>query len=73
MLLLRTQLTELKLVNLKSQVNPRFQFNCLSSVYTALMTGETARWHRNMFPVLPACSGKVLILADKDFYSYRKS
>lgn len=66
MLLLRTQITELKLVNLKSQVNPHFQFNCLNGIYTALMTGETvlAQEYISRFAGLLR---KVLMLADKDF------
>lgn len=63
---LRQQLSELKLVNLKSQVNPHFQFNCLNGIYTALMTGETgmAQEYISRFALLLR---KVLMLADKNF------
>lgn len=63
---LRQQLSELKLINLKSQVNPHFQFNCLNGIYTALMTGETgmAQEYISRFALLLR---KVLMLADKNF------
>jgi LytS/YehU family sensor histidine kinase len=65
-LLLSKQLSELKLLSLKSQVNPHFQFNCLNGIYTALMTGEVnlAKEYISGFALLLR---KVLTLADKDF------
>ncbi|MEV4882595.1 sensor histidine kinase [Chitinophaga ginsengisegetis] len=66
LLLLHKQLTELKLVNLKSQVNPHFQFNCLNGIYTALMTGETAL-AQEYISRFAGLLRKVLMLADKNF------
>ena len=65
-LLLRKQLSEVKLLNLKSQVNPHFLFNCLNGIYTTLLTGETAlaQQYISGFAMLLR---KVLMLADKNF------
>ncbi|MBO9727022.1 MAG: histidine kinase [Chitinophaga sp.] len=71
LLLLRKQLSELKLRSLKSQVNPHFQFNCLNGIYTALLTGETtlAQEYICGFALLLR---KVLQLADKNFISLQE-
>lgn len=71
LLLLRKQLSELKLLSLKSQVNPHFLFNCLNGIYTALMTGETAlaQEYISGFAMLLR---KVLMLADKNFISLQE-
>lgn len=71
LLLLRKQLSELKLLTLKSQVNPHFLFNCLNGIYTALMTGETAlaQEYISGFAMLLR---KVLMLADKNFISLQE-
>lgn len=41
-LTLQQELTELKLINLKSQVNPHFIFNCLNGIHNAVITNESA-------------------------------
>lgn len=64
--LLNRQLTELRLVNLKSQVNPHFQFNCLNGIYTTLMMGETAL-AQEYIARFAGLLRKVLMLADKNF------
>lgn len=71
LLQLRKQVSELKLLSLKSQVNPHFLFNCLNGIYTALMTGETAlaQEYISGFAILLR---KVLMLADKNFISLQE-
>ncbi|RFS23441.1 hypothetical protein DVR12_10530 [Chitinophaga silvatica] len=39
---LQQELTELKLINLKSQVNPHFIFNCLNGIHNAVITNDSA-------------------------------
>ncbi|MBV8254712.1 MAG: histidine kinase [Chitinophaga sp.] len=41
--LLRQQLAQMKLVSLKSQINPHFVFNCLNGIHSAVVTGENTR------------------------------
>ncbi|HEY9258634.1 sensor histidine kinase [Chitinophaga sp.] len=71
LLLLRKQVSELRLLSLKSQVNPHFLFNCLNGIYTALMTGETtlAQEYISGFATLLR---KVLMLTDKNFISLQE-
>jgi sensor histidine kinase YesM len=71
LLMLRKQLSELKLLSLKSQVNPHFLFNCLNGIYTALMTGETAL-AQEYISGFAQLLRKVLMLADKNFISLQE-
>lgn len=69
--LLQKQLAELRLVSLKSQMNPHFLFNCLNGIYNCILTGQTdkATSYLSSFARLLRM---VLMHAEKNFISLQE-
>jgi two-component system LytT family sensor kinase len=69
--LLQQQLAEFRLVNLKSQMNPHFLFNCLNGIYNSIVIGETQKaqdYVTNFARLLRT----VIIHAEKNFISLQE-
>lgn len=68
---LHQQLAELRLITLKSQMNPHFLFNCLNGIYNSIITGETQR-AQEYLSNFARLLRMVLIHAEKNFISLQE-
>jgi LytS/YehU family sensor histidine kinase len=65
---LHRQLAELRLVTLKSQMNPHFLFNCLNGIYNCLLTGQMQK-AEEYISSFARLLRMVLMHAEKNFIS----
>lgn len=69
--LLKKELADLKLLSLKSQINPHFLFNCLNGIHNAIITGETSVAQAYISGVAQLLR-RVLVLSDKHLITLKE-